>query len=100
MLVSPTKVEFNKKVVATGIQSVASVQELALHNADDFPIEWKIDTEPLNKWSGVFTIDPSQGVLFPEQDHLVRAAFMPNAAIEYKTSLNVYISPLRGEAEA
>ena len=44
---------FARQVVASGIQSVASVMELALHNADDFPIEWKIQTESLGKFKGV-----------------------------------------------
>ena len=84
MLFSTTFMDFKTKVVTTGVQSVASVLELALHNADDFPIEWKIDTEPLKKYMGVFTLDPPHGVLMPEQDCLVRAAFMPSEPIEYK----------------
>jgi hypothetical protein len=95
MLFCTTTMDFKTKVVATGIQSVASVQELALHNADDYPIEWKIDVEPLKKFFGVFTLEPNHGLLQPDQDCLVRAAFMPNEAIEYKTSLSVFISPPR-----
>eukprot|EP00931_Biecheleriopsis_adriatica_P036216 TRINITY_DN2086_c0_g1_i7.p1 TRINITY_DN2086_c0_g1~~TRINITY_DN2086_c0_g1_i7.p1 ORF type:complete len:2928 (-),score=554.29 TRINITY_DN2086_c0_g1_i7:9-8792(-) len=101
MLFSAPELNFKTKVVATGIQSVASVLELALHNADDYPIQWMIDTEPLKKHTGVFTIDPASGVLAPAQDCLVRAAFMPNEPIEYKVNLNVYISPPRsGGGEA
>mmetsp|Transcript_20679 Transcript_20679/g.39293 ORF Transcript_20679/g.39293 Transcript_20679/m.39293 type:complete len:2902 (+) Transcript_20679:155-8860(+) len=95
MLFSTTNMDFKTKVVATGIQSVASVQELALHNADDFPIEWKIDIEPLKKFLGVFTLEPNHGMLLPDQDCLVRSAFMPSEPVEYKTNLNVYISPPR-----
>lgn len=100
MLFSTTTMDFKTKVVATGIQSVASLQELALHNADDYPIEWMIDTEPLKGYMGVFTLDPSRGVLRPEQDCLVRAAFMPNEPIEYKANLSVFISPARSAGEA
>jgi hypothetical protein len=95
MLFQHTFVDFKTKVVASGIQSVASVQELAFHNADDFAIEWKIDTEPLKKYMGVFTLEPNQGLLSPGQDCLVRAAFMPVEPMEYKVTLNVYISPPR-----
>jgi len=95
MLFSTTTMDFKTKVVTSGVQSVASVLELALHNADDFPIEWKIDTEMLKKYLGVFTLDPPHGVLMPEQDCLVRAAFMPSEPIEYKVNLNVFISPPR-----
>ncbi|CAJ1445026.1 unnamed protein product [Effrenium voratum] len=98
MLFSATDLNFKTKVVATGIQSVASVMELALHNADDYPIEWRIDTEPLKKFMGVFTVDPPGGILHPAQDCLVRAAFMPSEPIEYKANMNVYISPPRSTA--
>ncbi|CAK9109555.1 unnamed protein product [Durusdinium trenchii] len=86
------------RVVATGIQSVASVMELALHNADDYPIEWKIQTDSLGKFKGVFTVDPQSGILHPAQDCLVRAAFLPSEPIEYKANVNVYISPPRSTA--
>ncbi|CAE7358857.1 CFAP47 [Symbiodinium natans] len=100
MLFSATDLNFKTKVVASGIQSVASVLELALHNADDFPIEWRIDTEPLKKFMGVFTVDPAGGILHPAQDCLVRAAFMPNEPVEYKANMNVYISPPRDAGKA
>lgn len=100
MLFSTTAIDFKTKVVTSGVQSVASAEELALHNADDHPIEWVIDTEPLKKYSGVFTLDPAHGVLQPEQECLVRAAFLPNEPIEYKVNLNVYISPPRAEGSA
>jgi len=98
MLFSDTTLDFKTKVVPTGVQSVPSVLELALHNADDYPIEWKIDTEPLKKHMGVFTLEPTRAVLEPEQDCLVRAAFMPNEPIEYKATLSVYISPPRTDS--
>ena len=47
MIFSTTTFDFKSKVVATGIQSVASILELHVHNADDFPLLWKIDTEAL-----------------------------------------------------
>lgn len=100
MLFSATDLNFKTKVVATGIQSVASVMELALHNADDYPIEWKIQTDSLGKFKGVFTVDPQSGILHPAQDCLVRAAFLPNEPIEYKANVNVYISPPRTVADA
>eukprot|EP00929_Paragymnodinium_shiwhaense_P088700 TRINITY_DN49010_c0_g1_i1.p1 TRINITY_DN49010_c0_g1~~TRINITY_DN49010_c0_g1_i1.p1 ORF type:complete len:2929 (-),score=783.00 TRINITY_DN49010_c0_g1_i1:108-8894(-) len=95
MLFSKMVMDFKTKVVATGVQSVARVMELVLHNADDYPIEWEIDAEPLRKTLGVFNLEPSRGVLAPEQDCLVRAAFMPNEPIEYKADLDVFISPPR-----
>lgn len=98
MLFSATDLNFKTKVVATGIQSVASVMELALHNADDYPIEWKIQTDSLGKFKGVFTVDPQSGILHPAQDCLVRAAFLPSEPIEYKANVNVYISPPRSTA--
>ena len=87
-----------RQVVASSIQSVASVMELALHNADDYPIEWKIQTDSLGKFKGVFTVDPQSGILHPAQDCLVRAAFLPSEPIEYKANVNVYISPPRSSA--
>jgi len=95
MLFSTTTLDYKTKVVATGMQSAPSVLELALHNADDFPIEWKIDVEPLKKYLGVFTLEPNHGLLAPEQDCMVRGSFTPSEPIEYKTSLSVYISPPR-----
>lgn len=100
MLFSATTLDFKTKVVTTGIQSVASVQELALHNADDHAIEWRIDTEPLKKFQGVFSLDPTHGVLQLGQDCLVRAAFLPVEPIMYQTALNVYISPPRLDSGA
>eukprot|EP00913_Durusdinium_trenchii_P025002 g23467.t1 len=94
----PTDLGLLELVVATGIQSVASVMELALHNADDYPIEWKIQTDSLGKFKGVFTVDPQSGILHPAQDCLVRAAFLPSEPIEYKANVNVYISPPRSTA--
>lgn len=93
MLFSSTVLDFKTKVVSTGIQSIASVQELALHNADDRPIEWKIDSEPLRKHMGVFALEPVHGTLEPESDCRIRVAFLPNEPIEYRTSLNVFLSP-------
>mmetsp|Transcript_76352 Transcript_76352/g.221693 ORF Transcript_76352/g.221693 Transcript_76352/m.221693 type:complete len:2886 (+) Transcript_76352:129-8786(+) len=100
MLFSTTAIDFKTKVVTSGVQSVASAEELALHNADDHAIEWVIDTEPLKKYAGVFTLEPACGTLQPEQECLVRAAFLPNEPIEYKVNLNVYISPPRAEGSA
>jgi hypothetical protein len=97
MLFSSTVLDFKTKVVSTGIQSIASVQELALHNADDHPMEWKIDPEPLKKHMGVFALEPLHGMLEPEQDCRVRVAFLPSEPIDYKASLNVYLSPPRAE---
>jgi hypothetical protein len=99
MLFSNPTLDFKTKVVSTGMQSVASVLELAVHNADDYPIEWKIDIEPLKKFMGVFHLEPNSGLLAPEQDCLVRGAFLPNEPIEYKQVLNVYISPPRTGSE-
>jgi hypothetical protein len=93
MLFSSTVLDFKTKVVSTGIQSIASVQELALHTADDRPIEWKIDSEPLRKHMGVFALEPVHGTLEPESDCRIRVAFLPNEPIEYRTSLNVFLSP-------
>merc|ERR1719399_485822 len=98
LLFSTTTADFKNKVVSSG-QSAPSVLEIALHNADEFPLEWVLDTEPLRKLLGVFHVDPSRGVLAPEQDCLVRAAFLPSEPTNYNAQLPVYISPPRGEGE-
>lgn len=100
MLFSTTIMDFKTKVVVSGVQASASVLELALHNADDFPMDWEIDTEPLKGMTGVFTLDPVKGRLMPEQDHHVRVSFMPNDPIEYKAQLDVFISPPRSADDA
>lgn len=93
-------IDFKTKVVASGIQAVPSVEDLMLGNTDDWPLEWKIDVEPLKKYMGAFNLEPSSGILAPGQEFPVRASFTPLEAIEYRQSLNVYISPPRPADEA
>ena len=52
-----------------------------------------LDTEPLRKLLGVFHVDPSRGVLAPEQDCLVRAAFLPSEPTNYNAQLPVAEEP-------
>ena len=98
MLFSTTTFDFKSKVVATGLQSMASILELHMHNADDYPLNWKIDVEILKQYQGVFYLEPREGKLAPEEDCIVKCSFLPTEATTYNVQLPVYISPPRTEA--
>ncbi|CAD7936763.1 unnamed protein product [Amoebophrya sp. A120] len=94
MLFSTTTFDFKTKVVPTGMQGQASVLELHVHNADDFPLLWRIDTAGM---SDVFVIDPVSGLLPPEEDQVIKCSFLPIKPVPYQAQLPVYISPPRQE---
>jgi hypothetical protein len=95
MLFSNTIMDFKTKVVATGVQAAATVKELGLHNADDNVIDWEIDVDDKLVKQGIFAIEPTRGTLRPEQECLVRVSFMPAEPMEYKSELDVFMSPPR-----
>ena len=112
LLFSNSIIDFKSKVVASavggapssgasgmsagggggGAASVASVVEFTLSNADESPIAWKIDLEPLKAHTGVFHIEPSSGQLDPQNDVVVRAAFLPQESMPYHATLDVFVS--------
>ncbi|CAD7959898.1 unnamed protein product [Amoebophrya sp. A25] len=94
MLFSTTTFDFKTKVVPTGMHGQASVLELHVHNADDYPLLWKIDASSI---SDVFLVDPIAGNLAPEEDQVIKCSFLPQQAIPYQSQLPVFISPPRTE---
>eukprot|EP00392_Amoebophrya_sp_AT5.2_P009549 g9577.t1 len=94
MLCSTTTFDFKTKVVSTGMQGQAAVLELHVHNADDYPLLWRIDTSSL---VDVFVIDPISGLLPPEEDQVIKCSFLPQKPVPYAAQLPVYISPPRIE---
>jgi len=93
LIFTTTCLDFKTKVVNCGMQAVAAVLEVGLHNADDNPIEWAFDTEPFEKEGKVFNVEPSCGTLPGNGDCLVRCAFLPTEPLAYNVSIPVHISP-------
>ena len=90
-LFDPPYVDFKKKVIAKGSKPYPSNVDLAISNPDSDPIEWNIDKVELDKFKGVFSLNPSEGKLEPGVTTNVRASFNPIEAKEYYAKIPLYL---------
>ena len=97
LLIDPNKIDFEKKVISTGLKPFAANKEIQINNPGTMPVKWKIDTSQIEDEEAIFTLSPNEGLLDPCMTIPLRATFNPMHAKEYQVKLPVYLDDNENE---
>ena len=90
-LISPTTIDFPKKIITSGDKSVPDSREIILSNLSHEPLTWRIDDSRLISEGRVFSIKPNYGYLEYGMKAYLKIYFDPHNQQDYEVSVPVMI---------